>query len=62
MVFFRDMFIDGSANWPGNVLESVNQFNELVKNSALGTTSRGKRVKRNTARLRSGTTGKKSEV
>ena len=33
MVFFRDMFSDGSANWPGNVLESVNQFNELVKNS-----------------------------
>ena len=33
MVFFRDMFSDGSANWPGNVLESVYQFNELVKNS-----------------------------
>ena len=33
MVFFRDMSNDGSVNWPGNVLESIDQFNELVKNS-----------------------------
>tara|TARA_B100001059_G_C17794085_1_gene561971 strand:+ start:1215 stop:1595 length:381 start_codon:yes stop_codon:yes gene_type:complete len=33
MVFFQGMFSDRSTNWPGNVLESVNQFNELIKNS-----------------------------